>query len=311
MSHDRKLPPSITLKGAAEMEIAKGETYEEPGYLAEDSMGRDLTDKVEIVSPDMSEVGEYQVTYSVVDGAGNSASATRTVSVTPPKQTKEGAERGLAILMYHDVYDAADPPDEVDANMISTRTLKNQLTYLEDQDYYFPTWDEVKAYLEGEMEIPAQSVVLTFDDGTEGFMKYAAPILEEREVHATAFVITSKNGKKMVKKNYKHIDLQSHSHNMHRPGGNIGHGGVFTALSHDEAVKDLKKSQEILGTSNAFAYPFGDLNEDCKKAVKDAGFDMAFTTENGKVHPGDDMMELKRVRINGDIPMDAFRELLR
>ena len=27
---------------------------------------------------------------------------------------------------------------------------------------------------------------------------------------------------------------------MHRAGGNIGHGGIFTAMSHDDAVADLK-----------------------------------------------------------------------
>ncbi|MBQ1406695.1 MAG: polysaccharide deacetylase family protein, partial [Eubacterium sp.] len=112
------------------------------------------------------------------------------------------------------------------------------------------------------------------------------------------------------KKKYEHITLQSHSYDMHRPGGNIGHGGVFTALSHDEALDDLKKSIKILGNHDAFAYPFGDYTEECRDVVEEAGFLCAFTTEYGKVYPGDDPMLLPRMRVNGSPTVEEFKELL-
>lgn len=43
------------------------------------------------------------------------------------------------------------------------------------------------------------------------------------------------------------MTFQSHSYNMHRGGGNIGHGGIFPVMEHDEAVADLQKSIEIGG----------------------------------------------------------------
>ena len=45
-------------------------------------------------------------------------------------------------------------------------------------------------------------------------------------------------------------------------------------------------------------------------AVKDAGFRVAFTTQYGKIYPGNDPMLLPRMRSNGDISLDTFKELL-
>ena len=226
------------------------------------------------------------------------------------KPTKAGAKRGLAIFMYHKVYDEKHPPAHIDSNCISKTELERELKYLQKEHYYFPTWQEVRNYVDGKTDLPAKSCVLTFDDGTKLFRKYGAPLIEKYKVKATAFIITSKNGKVWKSKTYRHLNLQSHSDNMHRPGGNIGHGGVFTALTSAEGLADLKKSEKILGSHEAFAYPFGDYNKKAEKTVKKAGFLIAVTTANGKVHPGDDPYLLKRVRINGNISLEAFKSLL-
>ena len=156
--------------------------------------------------------------------------------------------------------------------------------------------------------MPVKSVVLTFDDCAKDFQKYGIPVLEKYNITATSFVICAKNGKEVLQKygDAKHINFQSHSYNMHRPGGTIGHGGVFTALSQEEGVEDLKKSIDMLGSGEAFAYPFGDYTDTCEAAVEEAGFLCAFTTEYGKVHPGDDPYLLPRIRVNGGCTPEEF-----
>ena len=134
--------------------------------------------------------------------------------------------------------------------------------------------------------------------------------LEKYDVRATAFIIGTKRGKHWAQTDYKHVWLESHSYDMHRPGGNIGHGGIFTALSYEDALADLNKSIELLGSGDAFAYPFGDYNDQCLKVVEDAGFLCAFTTEYGKIHPGDNPMKLTRVRVNGSPSLKEFKSLL-
>lgn len=64
---------------------------------------------------------------------------------------------------------------------------------------------------------------------------------------------------------------------MHKPGGNVGHGGIISAMSRADIAADLKHAQEIAGGTQAFAYPFGDVTDDGRAAVRDAGILCAFT----------------------------------
>ncbi len=218
---------------------------------------------------------------------------------------------GLAICMYHYVYDESDPPDDLNNNYIEVHALEEEIEYLVENDYYFPTWEEVRQYVEGDLLLPEKSVVLTFDDGAKSFLDLGIPVFEKYQVPATSFLITSNDGENKVKEYQSdYVTFQSHSDNMHRAGGNIGHGGIFTAMSHDDAVADLKKSIEICGHGDAFAYPYGDYTDDCRTAVEDAGFTCAVTTENRRAEVGDDPLLLPRVRMSLGQSLESFIALV-
>ena len=219
---------------------------------------------------------------------------------------------GLSICMYHYVYDENDVPDDLNNNYIEVHALEEELQYLVDNDYFFPTWEEVRQYIDGELLLPEKSVVLTFDDGARSFLNLGSPLFEKYEIPVTSFLITSKDGEEKVAEygSNPYLSFQSHSDNMHRAGGNIGHGGIFTAMSHDDAVADLQKSIEICGNGDAFAYPYGDYTEDCRTAVEDAGFLCAVTTENSRCNPGDDPLKLPRVRMLQGQSLDSFINLV-
>lgn len=302
--------PSIELKGDKEMTLYLGDEFKDPGYTAMDCHGNNITDKVQVDKSDISGGGTHEITYSVTDN-DQTATATRTVEVKYKTPSKDDPHygHGIPVCMYHYVYDPQDPPKEISSNWISTTDLESHLKYLTDNDYYFPTWKEMRDYVDGKIELPVKSVVLSFDDCSKTFQENGIPLLEKYNVKATSFVICSSNGEEVMKKygsTCKHVTFQSHSYDLHKGGGNIGHGGIFTALSYEDGLADLKKSTEILKTNEAFAYPFGDYNDTCKKAVKDAGFLCAFTTEYGQCHPGDDPTILPRVRISEGMGANAF-----
>ena len=75
-------PPVIVLSGKKSITINLGEDYKDPGYVAKDSMGNDLTSNVNVSSNvNKNAAGNYSVTYTVVDSYGNKAVATRNVIV--------------------------------------------------------------------------------------------------------------------------------------------------------------------------------------------------------------------------------------
>jgi hypothetical protein len=76
------LPPVITIKGDNPATVTEGETYEDQGATATDDVDGNLNNAIETDSDvNTAVIGNYTVTYSVTDSAGNTATATRTVTV--------------------------------------------------------------------------------------------------------------------------------------------------------------------------------------------------------------------------------------
>ena len=74
--------PVITLNGSANMSVIQFTTFTDPGATATDDRDGDISDSIQISgSVDTNTLGDYTLTYSVSDAAGNSDLATRTVTV--------------------------------------------------------------------------------------------------------------------------------------------------------------------------------------------------------------------------------------
>lgn len=288
----------------ADVTLKLGDEFAEPGFSAEDKDGNDLTGQVEVDKSALNRAGVQKIIYSVQDNKGRKAIAEREIEILP--NTEYGAS-GLPICMYHYVYDKNNPPEKIDSNFITTEALAEEMKYLKDNNYYFPTWQEVRDYVEGKLLLPEKSIVITFDDGPN-FMELGIPVLEQYQVPATSFVITSYWDSKEMLDAYKseYLTFESHSHKMHQGGGKSGHGGIYTAMSREEILADLQQSFAICTNKNAFAYPFGDYTEEGCSVLEEAGLLCAVTTENAKCYPGDNPMKLSRVRMLGAQSLDSF-----
>lgn len=316
-----KIAPVITLKGKAEISINIGDTYKDEGCTVQDNYDGDITNKVSITGEvNTKKEGTYTITYKVADSSNNTSETTRKIIVKKKPVSVEisasttskvnTSKRGLPVLMYHFFYDASKGEKGADNNWMEVSAFEAQMKYLVDNNYYFPSWSEVEAFIDGTKTLPAKSVVVTIDDGDASFIKYAIPIIEKYNVKATSFVVTSWNGD-WLPKSYKssHLDFQSHSHDMHRSGANGK--GRFVNLSYKDALQDVTKSKNIIGNCTVFCYPFGHYNDNAIKVLKDAGYKLAFTTKGGRVYPGQNKFALPRVRMSKGISMSVFKEAVK
>ena len=76
-------PPVIKLKGGSMDTMDIYTSWQDPGFEANDAVDGDLTSMVVVTNDiDTATLGEYTVTYKVVDGNGNTATVQRTVVVS-------------------------------------------------------------------------------------------------------------------------------------------------------------------------------------------------------------------------------------
>ena len=210
-------------------------------------------------------------------------------------------EKGIPVLMYHFFYDSSAGKVDTDNNFIEISKFEEHLKYLKNNDFFFPTFEELSQFIAGELELPKKSVIITVDDGNITFFTLAAPIIEKYEIPVTSFVITSQCNF-MYESDY--INFESHSHDLHKAGKNGK--GLLVNLSYENSYKDIEHSISIVNSKEAFCYPFGHYNNTAKQVLKDIGYKVAFTTKGGSVKVGMDPFELPRVRILRDDSLASF-----
>ncbi|MGL5174080.1 MAG: hypothetical protein ACRC75_09525, partial [Olsenella sp.] len=104
-----------------------------------------------------------------------------------------------------------------------------------------------------------------------------------------------------------YVLFESHSYDLHRAGSTkLGHGGRIYDLSEQELVADIQKSADIIGSVEAFAYPYGDVSDVSSAAMNDLGISCAVTTNYGNACVGDDPTQLSRCRVSGGNSLASY-----
>ncbi|MCF6191198.1 MAG: DUF5011 domain-containing protein [Cocleimonas sp.] len=115
--------PVITITGQKNIEIVKGSTYTDAGATATDDFDS-IVSVITAGTVDTATLGTYTITYTATDNAGNTATATRTITVIPDTVAPVITLNGLTnISVYQGVNytDAgATVSDNVDENIVAS-----------------------------------------------------------------------------------------------------------------------------------------------------------------------------------------------
>lgn len=213
-------------------------------------------------------------------------------------------DKGIPVLMYH-----AIGYEKGNTARVPKENFKKQMKHLKDNGYETLTLDGAYDFFVENKTIPKKSVVLTFDDGYVDNYVEALPILKEFGFKATIFVITGAVDKS---KNYMNIEQlkEMEANGMDIQSHTVHHKNL-KELSYDKQLETLKASKGFLEKTlnkriKYFAYPYGEYSKESLKAVKEAGYTMAFSTAGRWSDKADGILTLDRVFISGSASLDVF-----
>ena len=245
-----------------------------------------------------SKVGEYDLNIVGADKYGNTVQKKVHLKVNeiPKVEVKKevssvGKENGIAVLNYHfTISDEEKSSCSPSSICMNENLFDEHLKYIKENGFYTATLKELEDYLDGKIDLPKKSVVITIDDGW--FVSRAISKLEKYDLHGVLFLI----GSLAPVTDYasKNLEIASHTWNLH------GAYGSLVNASFDTIIEDLNQSKSSLNGTTYFCYPFYQYDNHVIEALKQTGFTMAFAGGGVKARRGIDKYKVPRIVVGGN-----------
>jgi len=220
----------------------------------------------------------------------------------------------VPILMYHNV----GVSNLLDSKLtkrfkIDPSILESHLKYI-SENFQAISMQELYDYLSNGIEIPKNSVIITFDDGWRGVYNFAFPILQKYHLKFTGYLIsdyldvtagylTKEEVREML--DSRLFELGNHTTNHALLSF---YGQSFISHEIEDAQKQFEKDFSVMPLT--FAYPGGSYNKMVIDTVEKAGFKTAVTVKAGSEQTEDELLLLKRTEVEGtDTILDLERKL--
>jgi peptidoglycan/xylan/chitin deacetylase (PgdA/CDA1 family) len=176
---------------------------------------------------------------------------------------------------------------------ISAELFEEHLKKLKDHGIEVISMADFLAWRRGEKNIPAKSAIISIDDGYASAYDIARPILKKHGYPWTYFVYTKFVGSGGRSITWEQLAV------LHKEGVEIGSHTVshedlrltrgkspeaYTQWVRDEIIGSKNLIEKQLGAKcNVFAYPVGGFNQQARDAVKEAGYEAAFTAYGQRI----------------------------
>lgn len=226
----------------------------------------------------------------------------------------------MLILAYHSVH-----PRRRDALAVPPERFRRHLQFVARQFRVLPLSVLAAQVVEGGAS--AQAAAITLDDGYRDNLEYALPILRDLALPATVFLTAGYIGSGAVLASEAVIAQNGGRRGDHAfltwreaaalvaAGVEIGSHSVnhprLTTLPRAQARKEIQESKAILEDRlgvpvPVFCYPYGDLDDDIRQLVAEAGYLGATVTPRHPLPPTDPL-RLPRIGIYHHTGPLAFR----
>jgi peptidoglycan/xylan/chitin deacetylase (PgdA/CDA1 family) len=215
----------------------------------------------------------------------------------------------VSILMYHVVLEKINNKI-LDKIFVTEKEFAWQMNALLKGGYNPITLPQLSDAMSGQLVLPKNPFIVTFDDGYVGVNDLARPILKKLNIPYTVFLVTELVGKSNVwdeKLGMPKLDLMDWDTIL-----DLQKEGLATFEPHtmnhvrladlplDEARREIAGSKETLEErlgkkSEVFCFPYGSQNDAVAAIAHEIGYKMAVTTEFGRVRRDDNPLFLPRI----------------
>ena len=223
----------------------------------------------------------------------------------------------VPVLTYHKFTRNGSP----DAMTVREADFEAQMRYLRENGYRVIPLDDLFEFLQFRRQIPARSVVITFDDGWRSMYDIALPVLKKYGYPATLFVYTdlivgsrdTLSWDQVRELAMNGIDIGCHS-KTHRYLGRKERKESFREY-FNAVRKEIVESSKIIRKHTGrevkyLAYPYGDTNALVTEMIRREGFRLAFTVERESAPFFSNDFRVSREMIYGSFNLEDFRNNL-
>jgi len=228
----------------------------------------------------------------------------------------------VLVLMYHEIRVGRNPWEQ--RYFVAPARFSDHVRALRTAGYHLCSLTDFCVWATGRGELPANSVLLTFDDGYSGVFEHAYPILHNAGIPFAVFVVSSAIGAtdawmRSINGDHPAYPLMSRGQVAEVANAGVGIGShsrhhadlptLDAEALRDEVYGSRAELEDLLGQKvDSFAYPYGRLNDSVRATVGDAGYACGFSTRSGFNRPGSDPLLIRRIDVYGT---DTARSLLR
>jgi len=224
-----------------------------------------------------------------------------------------GSSLVLPILMYHRLAELdADATELQRTWTVKPDAFAEQMRYLARQGYHSIAPSDLYAYWQDQVPLPPKPIMITMDDGYADLYTVAMPVFLETGLRPVLFIMPKVLGYGMYidwDQLQELVDIGCtigcHSYD-HKNLRELDKEGL-----RYEIIDSRKTLEERLGTTiDSFCYPYGSYDQRTLDLLVEDGYTTGFTLNPTYYQRADSPLLLGRLRVDYDMSIDAFVELL-
>lgn len=235
--------------------------------------------------------------------------------IFPPEFDGIARAASVPILMYHYISTPPSANDKIRVGLsVPPEMFEAQIKLLADNGFTTITLFDLYSHLAAGRALPANPIVLTFDDGYLDNYQNALPILKKYGLTGTFFVLTGPADVKdpaylswdMIEEMSRAgLDMQLHAKDhvdlRHRRYEDL----IWQIIGGRQSIEAHTGKPVVF-----MAYPSGKYDDAVLKFLTKNNFWAAVTTESGRTHTLPDALTWTRVRVAGQLRLTDFARLL-